>query len=96
MLVLALTVGVAAAFGAIIFRYLIAVIQGLSFGTRSICHAATLPAWQILLVPTAGGLMISLFVHFFMPGRRPHGVADVILAYNRALLRARAEERGEV
>ncbi len=83
VLVLALTIGVAAAFGAIIFRYLIAVIQGLSFGTTADVlyeHAATLPSWQILLVPTAGGLMIGLFVHFFMPGRRPHGVADVIEA----------------
>ena len=41
---------------------------------------SALPSWRILLVPTAGGLLIGLFVHFFMPGRRPQGVAEVIEA----------------
>jgi CIC family chloride channel protein len=40
--------------------------------------AATLPAWQIVLAPTAGGLLIGLFVYFVMPDRRAHGVADVM------------------
>ncbi|MHA1108965.1 MAG: chloride channel protein, partial [Alphaproteobacteria bacterium] len=83
LLVLAVTIGVTAALGAIVFRLLIGVFQGLSFGTTGDVlyqHAATLPAWQILLVPTAGGLVIGLFVHFFMPGRRPQGVSDVIEA----------------
>ncbi len=83
LLVLAVFIGIAAAFGAIAFRYLIGMIQGYSFGTVSMVlyrHAATLPAWQIVLVPTAGGLLVGLLVHFFMPGRRPQGVPDVIEA----------------
>ncbi len=55
--------------------------QELSFGIRSdtlYSHAATLPAWQIILAPTAGGLLIGLFVRYAMPGRRNRGVADVM------------------
>ena len=83
LLVLAVFMGALASYGAIAFRYLILLIQGISFGTFSdtlYTHAASLPAWQVVLVPTAGGLLIGLFVHYFMPGRRPHAVADVIEA----------------
>lgn len=52
-----------------------------SFGVRSdtlFSHAAGLPAWQIVLVPTAGGILIGLFVRFVIPDRRTHDVADVM------------------
>ena len=39
-----------------------------------------LPWWQILMIPTLGGLVIGIFVYNFLPGRHPHGVADVIEA----------------
>ena len=35
---------------------------------------------QVLLAPAAGGLVVGLFIYFFLPGRRPQGVADVIEA----------------
>ena len=81
LLVLAVLIGVAAAYCAIGFRELYLIGQELSFGIRSdtlYSHAATLPAWQIILAPTAGGLLIGLFVRYAMPGRRNHGVADVM------------------
>ena len=59
--------------------YLYRLIQGLSFGTFGetlYTHSESLPAWQILAVSTIGGLFIGLFIHFFMPGGRPRGVAD--------------------
>lgn len=83
LLVLALVMGAVASYGAIAFRYLYLMIQGVSFGTFAdtlYTQAQNLPAWQILLVPTAGGLLIGLFVHYFIPGRRPHAVADVMEA----------------
>jgi CIC family chloride channel protein len=83
LLVLAVIMGALASYGAIAFRYLVLLIQGVSFGTFSdtlYTHAASLPRWQIVLVPTLGGLLIGLFVHYFMPGRRTHAVADVIEA----------------
>jgi len=83
LLVLAVIMGAVASYGAIAFRYLYLMIQGVSFGTFAdmlYTQAQNLPAWHILLVPTLGGLLIGLFVHFFMPGRRPHAVADVMEA----------------
>ena len=83
LLVLAVIMGVVASYGAIAFRYLYLMIQGISFGTFAdtlYTQAQNLPAWQILLVPTVGGLLIGLFVHFFLPGQRPHAVADVMEA----------------
>jgi len=81
LLFLALVVGIASAYGAILFVELYLSIQWLGFGTNSsqmIDHAAMLPAWQRVAVPAGGGLVIGLMVRYFMPGRRPHGVPDVI------------------
>ena len=73
----------AAGGAAIAFRYGIDLTQRLTFGfegEKVATQAAELAWWHLLLVPTAGGLAIGLFVYFFMPGRRPRGVADVIEA----------------
>ena len=58
-------------------------VQQLGFGfggEQMAALAGALPAWRLLLVPLLGGLVVGLFVHFFMPGRRPQGVAHVIEA----------------
>jgi CIC family chloride channel protein len=83
LLIFAIFIGAAAAYGAIAFRFLVLMVQGLGFGTFEgalYTYAASLPPWQLIAVPTLGGLVIGLFVHFVMPERRPHGVADVIEA----------------
>jgi CIC family chloride channel protein len=83
LLVLAVIMGAIAAYLAIAFRYLYLLVQGLSFGTFAdtlFSQAQLLPGWQIVLVPTVGGLLIGLFVHKFMPGSRPQGVSDVMAA----------------
>jgi len=80
---LAVVIGALAGYGAIVFRKLIAEIQLFAFGSDSdylLSVANDLPWWQLLLAPVAGGLLVGLFVHFVMPGRRNHGVADVIEA----------------
>ena len=95
--VLAVFVGAAAAAGTIGLRELINLVQNFSFGSasESIFNAGnTIPAWQILLVPTAGGLLIGLFVYYVMPGRRPQGVAHVIEA--SALRGGRMSLRGGI
>ncbi len=79
----AVAIGLTAGLAAIGFRSAIDVVQRLGFGfggERLASLAGALPEWRLLLVPAAGGLLIGLFVHVFMPGRRPHGVADVIEA----------------
>jgi chloride channel protein, CIC family len=83
LFLLAVVVGVAAGYGALAFRALTAGIQLLFLGHTSelvASSAALLPWWQVLAAPTAGGLLIGLFIFRLMPGRRPHGVADVIEA----------------
>lgn len=81
---LALVIGIAVGGGVIGFRLLIGLVQLICYGSDSEIDFATLvaklPAWHVLLVPTVGGLIIGLFVHYLMPHRRNHGVADIIEA----------------
>jgi CIC family chloride channel protein len=80
---IAVAIGIAAAYGAIAFRYVIAGVQWGALGTADEQLLDTLagaPWWQIVLAPTLGGLAIGLFVRFVMPERRPLAVADVIEA----------------
>ncbi|MFQ5935598.1 MAG: chloride channel protein [Acidiferrobacterales bacterium] len=81
---LAAAIGVAVGYGVIGFRHLIGLFQLLFYSSDSEEYFATvvevLPAWHVLLAPAIGGLMIGLFVHYLMPDRRNHGVADIIEA----------------
>jgi CIC family chloride channel protein len=83
MFILALVLGVAAAYGTIGFRWIIDQVQWGFLGSEGehlLSLSTTLPRWQILLAPCAGGLLIGLFIRYAMPDRRPLGVADVIEA----------------
>ncbi len=81
--VLAVVIGAASGGAAIVFREAIDGVQWLfyGFGSQNVASlAAELPFWRVLLAPALGGLLIGLFIYFFMPGRRPQGVPDVIEA----------------
>ncbi len=81
LLVLATVIGTASAYGAIGFRELYLLIQWGGFGTAAdtlFSHAKTLPGWQIVLVPTVGGLLVGLLVRYVMPDSRVQGVSDVV------------------
>ena len=81
MIILAIVTGAAAALGAVLFREGVVLIQTGTFGAsleNSTNVIQNLPGWQIVTVPTVGGLLIGLFVYYFMPGRRGRGVADVM------------------
>jgi chloride channel protein, CIC family len=78
---LALVSGILVAYAAIGFRLLIGVLQlpWLHTTSERVAQAANLvPWWQILLAPTLAGLAVGLCLHYLMPGRRGHSVADVI------------------
>ncbi|HEX5794859.1 MAG TPA: chloride channel protein, partial [Geminicoccaceae bacterium] len=80
---LAVMVGTAAGYGALLFRVLSAAIQLLFLGAAServASIAAALPWWQVVLAPTLGGLVIGVLVRFVLPGRQPQGVAQVMEA----------------
>lgn len=81
--VLAFAVGIAAAYGALVFRVGVGKIQELSFGFHLeaiILQAGDLPWWQIVAVPTIGGLFVGLLLKFFHSGERAHAIAHVIEA----------------
>lgn len=83
MVVVAAVVGVLVAYAAIAFRLGIGGVQWLSYGVfaeKLVSRVAEMPVWQVLLIPTAGGLLVGLFLQFVMPGGRAMGVADVIEA----------------
>lgn len=80
---LAVLIGAASGYGALAFRVLVEWLQFILYGNSAdsiASHAAQLPWWQVLIVPTFGGLVIGLFTYNIMPGRLPQGVADVMAA----------------
>jgi chloride channel protein, CIC family len=83
---LALVVGLVAGGAVIVFREAINWIQWLYYDTgtdRFYWIAQELPWWILLGVPTLGGLLVGVLVHWTLPDRRPHGIADVVEAYAR-------------
>ena len=81
--VMALLLGTGAGALSILFRLAIDGVQILALGfpgEQLITRLSEQPWWRMLLAPTLGGLAIGLFVHRYMPGRRPQGVAQVIQA----------------
>ncbi len=81
--ILAMVVGLGTGGAMIVFREGISLAQTLFLGSdiEALWIAGEgLPWWRKLLAPTLGGLIVGLMIHYLMPGRRPHGVADAIEA----------------
>ena len=83
LMVLALVVGCASGAAVVAFRETIEIFQSLFYGSgheRLSQHVTGLVWWHVLLAPAVGGLIVGLFIYFFLPNRKPQGVADVIEA----------------
>lgn len=81
--VLALFVGGGVGGAAVLFREAILLVQQGFFGTdseRLEQFVGALPWWQVLLAPTAAGLIVGLIIWRFLPGGKPHAIAEVIEA----------------
>jgi CIC family chloride channel protein len=97
-----LIVGVAAAYGAILFRLAIQAVQFVGFGAFSEAlagAAAALPAYHVALAPVLAGLIVAALLWLGMrlkilPEARAFGVADVIEA--RAVKAGRVDFRAAV
>ncbi|MDZ5698187.1 chloride channel protein [Chelativorans sp. M5D2P16] len=84
---LAVVVGLVAAAGAIVFKYLIAVIYNFSFYQTFSFHydptafggASPLGAF-VIFVPVIGGLVVVFLVRSFAPEAKGHGVPEVMYA----------------
>lgn len=79
---IALAIGIASGFAAMLFRKGIESLQSWLYGTDNInrlhSFAETLPWYWILLIPIAGGLAVGVILHLFTPDGRVRSVADVI------------------
>lgn len=79
---IALVIGIAAGFAAVLFRLGIERLQAFLYGTEDVrqlhSFAESLPWYWILLIPILGGLCVGLILHRFTPDGRVRSVADVI------------------
>ncbi len=83
LVVLAVVVGALAGIGTILIREGIDWVQTIGFGSPEesiFSMASDLAWWVVLLVPTAGGLIVGLFIYWVMPEKKPQSVAKVIEA----------------
>lgn len=79
---IALLIGIAAGFAALLFRKSIDWLQRTLYGTSDPQHlhsfAETLPWYMILLIPVLGGAVVGIILNRFTADGRVHSVADVI------------------
>lgn len=92
---IALFIGIAAGFAALLFRKGINALQALVYGVDDPLNIHTLAqdiAWYWLLaIPTIGGLVVGMILHRFTPDGRVRSVADVI--HGAAMHDGRVEKR---
>jgi chloride channel protein, CIC family len=92
---IALIIGIAAGFAALLFRLGIERLQAALYRSDDIhllhSHAETLPWYWVLLIPVAGGLVVGMILNWFTPDGRVRSVADVI--EGAALFEGRVERR---
>ncbi|UOD35746.1 chloride channel protein [Deferribacteraceae bacterium V6Fe1] len=78
----AVLIGLAAGYGNILFRYLIGLVQKLSYGSKDefiLYLLKTEPFYKVLFVPALGGLTVGL-IGLLFKSAKGHGVPDVIKA----------------
>ncbi|SFS71839.1 chloride channel protein, CIC family [Sulfitobacter marinus] len=80
---IALIVGIAAGFAALLFRKGINLIQAFLYGTEDVEHLhsfiGSLDWYWVVLIPTIGGLTVGVILHIFTRDARARSVGDVIL-----------------
>ncbi len=81
---LSIAIGLIGAYAVLAFVYAIGLAQWLWIGYEAenvtITILSSKPAWQIIAGPTIGGIVVGLLLAFVAPGRRAHGLSDVIAA----------------
>ncbi|MEM1361930.1 MAG: chloride channel protein [Pseudomonadota bacterium] len=78
---IALMIGIAAGFAALLFRKAIYALQTFLYGTSDVSMASVaqgLPWWWILVLPIFGGLIVGIILDRFTEDGRVRSVADVI------------------
>ncbi len=82
LLSFAIGIGVLAAGGALLFRTLIELFQGLFWfqGHSFMDQVANTPWWLVVSIPVLGGLIAGPIITFLVPEARGPGVPEVIMA----------------
>ncbi len=84
IMILAVGIGVLGGYGAVGFRKLIDLLKLLFFqggaGGDLLSYAWTLPWWQRMLIPAAGGLVLAPLIKYFAKETKGHGVPEVMEA----------------
>ncbi|MBD3678982.1 MAG: chloride channel protein [Rhodobacteraceae bacterium] len=79
---IALLIGIAAGFAALLFRRGIDALQSFLYGTDDVhrlhSFAETLPWYLVLLIPMVGGLVVGIILNRYTDDGRVRSVADVI------------------
>jgi len=84
LFLLAAAIGVLVGISTAAFVALIGAVQLAFYGRASEAHfasiAGALPGWRTVLALAGAGLLLGLMLHFLIPGRRYHGISDVMEA----------------
>ena len=80
---LAAVIGAVVGLSTVLLTKLVLLVQWIGYGAASEIRYAEIisarPDWQVVLVPAIGGLVLGILMQF-LPGRRYHGIADVMEA----------------
>jgi chloride channel protein, CIC family len=91
MVAVAALVGLIGGFGAILFRWLVDLFQGLVIGSgeHTVELVEPLPIWMKILLPVAGGLIVGPLVHFGAREAKGHGVPEVMdaMTFKKGVIR---------
>lgn len=91
MVAVAVLVGLAGGFGAILFRYLVDLFQGLAIGhgEDTVELLRHVPWWKKVLLPVVGGLVVGPLVHFGAREAKGHGVPEVLgaIVFRKGVIR---------
>jgi len=79
LIIISILIGIAASYGALVFRYLISlVIDFYSINNSSTTTLSNYEWWQRLLYPTSGGLIVGIIVSKLAPEVKGSGIPEVI------------------
>ncbi|MHC5012756.1 MAG: chloride channel protein, partial [Planctomycetota bacterium] len=82
MVLWGIVVGVAAGYGALLFRVAARAATSTAWGTGGSTEildaVSALPPWLRIAIPALGGLLVGVLFHLFVRRRREHGVPEVM------------------
>ncbi len=82
LLIFAAITGIGAGYGAVVFRWLIHLLNRLFFDGGKTAFSF-LGGYYVLIIPAIGGLIVGLITHYLAPETKGHGVPEVMFAIDK-------------